>query len=158
MSYNWKAKRLLWKISHTWYVDQYTLTLSPSTVAFVRSRLNMFFWVYIIIIPKYNFLDYFNKVIFPDVFEAFLPSRIFNNTLFCSRKNGILLMMSAAWYNRMGDFLLSILERRKEILCSNGSASGISETKPTPECKVSSTECYGSWVWTIYLFTCTYIV
>ena len=40
-------------------------------------------------------------------------------------------------------FLVSVWDRRKEILYGNGSSCGIGQTNPTPECEVNGTECYG---------------
>ena len=47
------------------------------------------------------------------------------------------------WYNRVGDFLLSVWDRRKEILYGNGQVYEVSQTNPTRECEVNGTECYG---------------
>ena len=41
-------------------------------------------------------------------------------------------------------FFMPAWDRRKNILYGSGSARVISETKPTPECEASGTECYGS--------------
>ena len=47
----------------------------------------------------------------------------------------------SSWYKRVGDFLVSVWNRRKEILYSNGSACRTQQSNPTPECVVNSTEC-----------------
>ena len=47
------------------------------------------------------------------------------------------------WYNRVGDFLVSIWDRRKQLLYTDGSAYMIRQIKLTPpECMVNGTECY----------------
>ena len=48
------------------------------------------------------------------------------------------------WYNRVGDFLMSVWERRKEILYSELSAYKVSQSNPTLECKANGNNCYGS--------------
>ena len=45
---------------------------------------------------------------------------------------------------RNGDFLVSVWNRRREILCGNGSICEDSRNNPTPECKVSGNESYES--------------
>ena len=47
------------------------------------------------------------------------------------------------WYNRVGDFSLSVWDRRKEILYGNGRVYGVSQNNSTRECGVNDTECYG---------------
>ena len=59
----------------------------------------------------------------------------------------------SSWYH--GDHFccqFGIGEKRK-ILYGNGSAWDISWANPPLECVVNSIECYGSWVWVVYLFT-----
>ena len=51
-----------------------------------------------------------------------------------------------SWYNRVGDFLVSVWDRRKETLYGSGSVGEVSRTIPTPECEVNGTECYNGWV------------
>ena len=48
-----------------------------------------------------------------------------------------------SWYNRVGDFLLPVWDKKKEILYGNGSTDYVSQTNPTPECEVNDTKCYG---------------
>ena len=43
----------------------------------------------------------------------------------------------------VGNCLMSVWDRRKEILHDRGSVGEVSKTSPTPECKVNGTECYG---------------
>ena len=44
----------------------------------------------------------------------------------------------------MGDFLVSIWDRRKQLLYVSGSAFMTRQNNPTPECVVNGTECYDS--------------
>ena len=67
-----------------------------------------------------------------------------------------------SWCNRVNDFLVSIWDRRKQLLYTDGSACKAWQVNPTPlECMVNDTECYDSWVWAIYLLiylcVCVYI-
>ena len=39
-----------------------------------------------------------------------------------------------SWYNRIGDFLLSVWDKGKELLYGNGSSDYVSQINPTPEC------------------------
>ena len=39
----------------------------------------------------------------------------------------------SSWYNKIGDFLLSVWDRRKEILYGDGSTCMVSPINPTPE-------------------------
>ena len=93
------------------------------------------------LIPKTNFLDYLKKVLPVDTFEAFLRGSIFNKTAFCSgEKQGMLVNDEcSSWYNKVGDFLVSVWDRRKEILYGNESVC-MARQDPTPECMVSGTE------------------
>ena len=50
----------------------------------------------------------------------------------------------SSWHSRVGNFLVSIRDRRKEILYGNGSACTAQQNNPTPECMVNGTECYDS--------------
>ena len=46
-------------------------------------------------------------------------------------------------YNRVGDFLVSIWDRRKQLLYTDGSACMTRQINSTPpECVVYGTECY----------------
>ena len=47
--------------------------------------------------------------------------------------------------------LMSVWDRRKEILYGNGLVVEVSQNNPTPECEVNGTECYDGWVWVFYL-------
>ena len=51
----------------------------------------------------------------------------------------------SSWYNEVGDFLMSVWNRREEILYGNGSIGEVGRTMyPTPECVVNGTGCYDS--------------
>ena len=39
-------------------------------------------------------------------------------------------------------FLMSVWNRRKEILFGNGSIGEVGQNNPTPACEVNDTECY----------------
>ena len=52
----------------------------------------------------------------------------------------------SSWYNKVGDFLMSVWDRRKEILYGNGLVVEVGQNNPTPECEVNGTECYDGWV------------
>ena len=47
-----------------------------------------------------------------------------------------------SWYNRVGDFLVSVWDRRKQLLYIDRSACTARQNNPTPECVVNDTECY----------------
>ena len=65
----------------------------------------------------------------------------------------ILHVECSSWYNRVGDFWVSICDRRKQLLYTDGSACMAWQINPTPpECVVNGTECFDSWMWAIYLF------
>ena len=56
----------------------------------------------------------------------------------------------ALGYDGVGNFLVSIWDRRKQLLYANGSACMAWQNDPTPECVVNGTECYDGRVWAIY--------
>ena len=68
---------------------------------------------------------------------------VFDKAVFClGEKQGTCTSVNdecGLWYNRVGDFLLSVWDRRKEILYGKGSSNYVSQTNPTPECKVNGT-------------------
>ena len=78
----------------------------------------------------------------PDAFETFLHGSILDKTAFClGEKQGMLVNDEySSWYNRVGDFLVSILDRRKQYLYTDGSAC--MDGQNTPECVVNGTDCY----------------
>ena len=45
-------------------------------------------------------------------------------------------------YNRVGDIIVSVWDRRKKILYGNGSACTARQNNSTPECVVKGTKCY----------------
>ena len=94
---------------------------------------------------RHVFLDYLKRVLLLDDFEAFLCSSSFDKTVFClGEKQGMLINDECScWYNRVGDFLLSVWDRRKEILYGNGRVYRVSQDNSTQECEVNGTECYG---------------
>ena len=57
-----------------------------------------------------------------------------------------------SWYSRVGDFPLSVRDRRKEILYGVEQAYVASQTDPTLKCVANGTECYGGRVRVVYLF------
>ena len=85
------------------------------------------------------------KQVFPDEFEAFLRSSIFDKAVFClGEEQGMLLNDEySSWYNRVVNLLLSVWDRKKKILYGSGSSDYVSQTNPTPECKVNCTKYYG---------------
>ena len=91
------------------------------------------------------FVDYLKQVLLPDAFEAFVCSSPFNKSVFClGEKQGMLLNDEcSSWYNREGEYLLSVWEKKNRILFSSESTNGISWMNPTSECEANDTECYG---------------
>ena len=48
-----------------------------------------------------------------------------------------------SWYNRVGDVLISLWDRRKQLLYTDGSACMTRQNNPAPpECVVNGTEFY----------------
>ena len=93
---------------------------------------------------RQNFLDYMKQVLTPEAFEAFMHGSIFDKTVFClGEKQGMLVDDECnSWYNKVGNFLMSVWDRRKEILYGIGSIGEVSQNNPTPECVANGTECY----------------
>ena len=60
----------------------------------------------------------------PDALEAFLRGSIFDKTGFCLRENQVMLVNDecSSWCNIVRDFLISIWDKRKKLLYTNGSA------------------------------------
>ena len=46
---------------------------------------------------------------------------------------------------------MSVWDRRKEILYSNGSIGEIGQNNPTLQLEINGTECYDGWVWVIII-------
>ena len=91
------------------------------------------------------FSDSMRQILTLEAFEAFIHSSIFDKAVFClGEKQGMLVNDECrSWYNKVGDFLMSVWDRRKESLYGNGSSTGkVSQYNPTPECVVNGTECY----------------
>ena len=110
----------------------------------VRSLSSMFFLSVHHTIHKEKFLDYMKQVLTLEAFETFTHGSIFDKAVFClSEKQGMLLNDECnSWYNKVGDFSMSVWDRRKEILYANGSLGEVSQNNPTPKCEVNGTECY----------------
>ena len=68
------------------------------------------------------FLNHMKQILTQETFEVFNNSSIFNKAVFClGEKQGMLINDDcSSWYNRVGDFLMSVGDRRKEILYGNG--------------------------------------
>ena len=64
--------------------------------------------------------------------------------MFClSEKQGMLVNDEcSSWHNKIEGFLVSVWDRRKEILHGSGLLGEVNRNNPTPECKVNGTECY----------------
>ena len=81
----------------------------------------------------------------PNAFETFVCSSIFDKTV-CSlgEKEGTLVNVEfSSWYNIVGNFLVSIWDRSKKLLYTDGSACMTRQISPTPlECVINGTECY----------------
>ena len=58
------------------------------------------------------------QILTPEAFKAFNHSSIFNKAVFCLGEiQGMLVNdKCSSWYNRVGDFVMSAWNRRKEIL------------------------------------------
>lgn len=48
-----------------------------------------------------------------------------------------------SWYNRVGDLLMLVWERRKEFLYGEGLACKASQSSPALECEANGNNCYG---------------
>ena len=46
--------------------------------------------------------------------------------------------------SRVGDFMMSVWDQRKELLYGGGLARVVSQTNPTPECEANGIEYYSS--------------
>ena len=58
---------------------------------------------------------------------------VFNKIVFCLGEKQCMLVNDecSSWYNRVGNFLLSASDRRKEVLYGDGSACETSQINPT---------------------------
>ena len=80
---------------------------------------------------------------------------LFFKTAFClGEKHGMLVNNEcSSWYNRVGNFLVSIWDTRKQLLYTDRLACMTQQNNPTPPGRVvNGTECYDGWVWAIYSF------
>ena len=89
-------------------------------------------------------LDCFKEVLPLDNFDSFLCGSVSDKPAFClGEKQGILENDEcSSRYNRLHDFLVSVWDRRKQLLHINGSACTTQQNNPTPKCAVNGTECY----------------
>ena len=78
------------------------------------------------------FWDYMKQVLTSEGFEAFIHGSILDKAVFClGEKQGMLVNDEcSSWYNIVGDFLMSVWDRRKEILYGNGSIERSVKTTP----------------------------
>ena len=78
--------------------------------------------------------DYSETVLPPDAFETLLCGSTFDKTPFClGQKQGKLVNDEcSSWYNRCRRFLVSIWNRRKQLLYTDGSAWMTQRINPTP--------------------------
>ena len=60
----------------------------------------------------------------PDALETFLRGSIFDKIAFCLGENQVMLVndVCSSWCNRVGDFSISIWDRREKLLYTDGSA------------------------------------
>ena len=49
----------------------------------------------------------------------------------------------SSWYNRVGDLLILVWERRKEVLYGEALACKASQSSPALECEANGNNCYG---------------
>ena len=79
-----------------------------------------------------------------EAFEAFNYSSVFDNIMLClGEKQGMMINDEcSSWYNRVGNFLISVWDKRKDILYGNGSVVEFNQNNPTAECEVNGTKCY----------------
>ena len=68
--------------------------------------------------------EIFIRVLPPDTFKTFHYGNIFDKTTFCYKeKRGMLVKEEcSSRYNRVSDLLVSVWDKRKEILYGNGPA------------------------------------
>ena len=83
------------------------------------------------------FVYYTKQILTLNAFEAFNYSSIFDKMVFClGEKQGMLINNEcSSWYNRVGDFLMSVWDRRKEILYGNGLVGKVIQTTPLPSAR-----------------------
>ena len=73
---------------------------------------------------RLDFLNYLKTALPPDAFETFLCGSIFDKTAFClgKKEDTLVNIECSSWYNRVGDFLVSIWDRKKQLLYTDRSA------------------------------------
>ena len=91
------------------------------------------------------FLAYLKQVLLPSDFNTFLRSSAFDKTVFSlGERQGLFINdESSSWYDKVSNFLVSVWDRRKEILYGDNLPCEDSQTNPTAECEMNGTECYG---------------
>ena len=64
---------------------------------------------------------------------------VLDKTVFClGEKQGMIVNNDCSlWYNRVGVFLMSVWERRKEISYGEGSVYKVSQNNPTIKCEAN---------------------
>ena len=79
--------------------------------------------MHVVPVPCYNNTDdnYIKQVLTSEAFEAFYYSSIFDKAVFClDQKQGMLINDEcSSCHNKVGDLLMSVWDRRKEILYGN---------------------------------------
>ena len=86
----------------------------------------------IICFPEPNFFDYLRQVLTSDAFEAFSHGSIVDKALLClGQKQGMLVNHEcSSWYSRVGDFFMSVWDKRKQIVYGNGSIGKVRQSMP----------------------------
>ena len=81
-------------------------------------------------ISKENFLCYMKQVLTLEAFKTFTQGSIIDKAVLClGEKQGMLVNYEcSSWHNKVGDFLMSVWDRRKEILYANGSTGEVQLT------------------------------
>ena len=94
---------------------------------------------------KQFFKNYLEQVLFLEHIEDFMHRSILDKTIFClGEKQGMIVNDDCnSWYNRVGDSLMLVWEKRKELLYGEGSACKVSQNDPTLECEASGSNCNG---------------
>ena len=88
--------------------------------------------MYIISFPETTFLDCLRQVLTPDAFEAFHHGSFFDRAVFClALTKGMLVNDErSSWFIKVGDFLMSVWDRREEILYGVGSVCEVRQSIP----------------------------
>ena len=63
------------------------------------------------------------KFLLPNALETFCHGSIFNKAVFCFGKKQFMSVNNeySSWYSEVGDFIMSVWDRRNEVLYGNGS-------------------------------------